>query len=170
MFSAGELVVYGGEGVCRVEAVGPSAVSGTDRKKEYYTLRHLSRTGQVLTPVDTKVLIRPVLSKEEAQELVEQLPDLTPEQPLPANPRAWKEYYQATVTSYDCRRTAALLQLLAKKRVQALRQGKKPGQMDERYEKRAEIQLYSELAVALDIPREEVEDYIRQRHPQWLKI
>lgn len=170
MFSEGELVVYGGEGVCRAEAVGPSDILGTDKKKEYYTLRPLSRTGQVLTPVDTKVLIRPVLSAQEAKELVEQLPDLTLEQPLPANPHAWKEYYQATVTSYDCRRTAALLQLLAKKRIEALRIGRKPSQMDERYEKRAENQLYSELAVSLDIPREEVEDYIRRYHPQWLKI
>ena len=170
MFSAGELVVYGGEGVCRVEAVGVPEIPGIDKKKEYYTLRPLSRTGQVLTPVDTKVLLRPVLSAQEAKDLVEQLPDLTLEQPLPANPRAWKEYYQATVTSYDCRRTAALLQLLVKKRVQALRQGKKPSQLDERYEKRAENQLYSELAVSLDIPREEVEEYIRRRHPRWLEI
>jgi len=73
MFTAGELVVYGGEGVCRVEKIGPSAIPGADKTKLYYTLLPLYRTGQVLTPVDTRVLMRPVLSREEAQLLVEQL-------------------------------------------------------------------------------------------------
>ena len=35
------------------------------------------------------------------------------------------------------------------------------GQMDQRYMKRAEDVLYGELAAALDIPMEEVPDYIR---------
>lgn len=170
IFSAGELVVYGGEGVCSVEAVGPSCVPGADKTKLYYTLQPLLRTGRVLTPVDTRVLIRPVISAQEAKKIVEQLPFLQPEQPLPANPRAWKEYYQATVTSYDCWRIAALLRLLIGRRLESLRQGKKPSQMDERYEKRAEEQLYSELAVVLGIPRQEMETYIRQFHPQWPEI
>ena len=27
MFAAGDLVVYGGEGVCRIESIGPSGMS-----------------------------------------------------------------------------------------------------------------------------------------------
>ena len=30
MFAAGDLVVYGGEGVCRVERIGPSGMSYDD--------------------------------------------------------------------------------------------------------------------------------------------
>lgn len=170
MFSAGEMVVYGGEGVCRVEAVGPSCVPGADKGKLYYTLRPLSRTGQVLTPVDTRVLIRPVMTAQEASALIEQLLYLQPEQPLPSSPRGWKEYYQAVVTSYDCRRMAALLRLLGSRRAKALQQGKKPSQLDERYEKRAEDQLYSELAVALEMSRQEVEAQICRRYPHWPEI
>ena len=170
MFSAGDLVVYGGEGVCCVQAVGPSGIPGADKTKTYYTLRPFYRTGQVLTPVDTKVLMRPVMSADEARELVEQLDRL--EMPLPAqgNPRVWKDYYHEVVTSYDCRRMAALLRLLAQRRRTALEQGKKPSQMDERYAKRAEEQLHGELAAALGIERQEVPAYIAQRHPQWPEI
>ena len=69
MFAVGDLVVYGGEGVCRVEKIGPSELRGADKEKLYYTLLPLYRTGQVLTPVDTRVLMRPILTEQEALEL-----------------------------------------------------------------------------------------------------
>lgn len=170
MFTAGELVVYGGEGVCRVEKIGPSAIPGADKTKLYYTLLPLYRTGQVLTPVDTRVLMRPVLSREEAQLLVEQLAQRELPQGPGNNPRAQKEYYQAEVTSYDCGRLTDLIRLLSCKRAHALHQGKKPGQMDERYLKRAEDQLYGELGAALELDRAAVADYIRRYHPAWPEV
>ena len=39
--------------------------------------------------------------------------------------------------------------------------------MDERYLKRAEEQLYGEMAAALDMAREEIVPFIRQTWPQW---
>ena len=73
MFTEGQLVIYGGEGVCRIAAVGPSSLSGTDKTKLYYTLTPLTRSGTVLTPVDTKVLMRPILSRQEAEDFIAQL-------------------------------------------------------------------------------------------------
>ena len=58
MFAAGDLVVYGGEGVCRVERIGPSGMSYDDGDRLYYHLTPLYRSGTVLTPVDTGVLRR----------------------------------------------------------------------------------------------------------------
>lgn len=170
MFAAGELVVYGGEGVCRVEKIGPSAVPGADKTRLYYTLLPLYRTGQVLTPVDTRVLMRPILSREEAQALVEQLAELEPEASLSGGPRVLKEHYQAVVTSYDCIAMARMIRTVVLRRRQALSHGKKPSQMDERYLKRAEDQLYGELGAALELPREEMADYIRRYHPAWPEI
>ncbi len=170
MYSAGELVVYGGEGVCRVQAVGPTTIPGADKNKSYYTLRPLYRTEQVLTPVDTRVLMRPVISAQEAQALVEQLDRLEWEDPLPVSPRALKDYYQDIVVSYDCRRMAGLLRTLARRRRQALEAGKKVSQMDERYCKRAEEQLYGELAAALGLPKEDMAAYICRYHPQWPEL
>lgn len=167
MFSAGDLVVYGGEGVCRVQQVGPSAIPGTDKTKLYYTLLPLYRTGQVLTPVDTRVLMRPVMSRQEAQTLVESMDRLEVEEPAMSSPRAVKDYYQEVVTSYDCRRMAGMVRNMARRRRRALAQGRKPSQMDERYCKRAEEQFYGELAAALGLQRQEVVSYIRKFHPQW---
>lgn len=76
MFAAGEMVVYGGEGVCRVEGVGTPSLPGMDKTRLYYTLAPLYRSGQVMTPVDTRVLMRPLLTGQEVQELIAQLDQL----------------------------------------------------------------------------------------------
>lgn len=166
MFTEGQLVIYGGEGVCRIAAVGPSSLSGTDKTKLYYTLTPLTRSGTVLTPVDTKVLMRPILSRQEAEDFIAQLPQLPPEEPESRSMRLLKEFYQQIVTSYDCRRMAGLIRSAVRRRKHALRTGRKVSQMDERYLRRAENALYGELAAALDLP-EEVLPYIRRTCPQW---
>ena len=88
MFAAGDLVVYGGEGVCRVESVGTPDTSGYDKTKEYYTLAPLYRSGQVMTPVDTRVLMRPVMTAAEAAGFLAALPQLPPEAPEGPGQRA----------------------------------------------------------------------------------
>ena len=76
MFAAGDLVVYGGEGVCRVERVGPSGMAYDDGGRLYYHLTPLYRSGTVMTPVDTGVLMRPIISRQQAQDLIAALPTL----------------------------------------------------------------------------------------------
>lgn len=167
MFAAGDLVIYGGEGVCRVESVGIPTTAGIDKTKSYYTLAPLYRTGQVMTPVDTGVLMRPVMTAEEAAEFLRQLPQLPPEEPEGTGQRAIKEHYHAVVMSYDCHRMAAMIKHVCQRRCWAQKRGRKVSQLDERYLRRAEEQLYGELAVALNIQRQEVCQYIQQNYPAW---
>ena len=167
MFSVGELVVYGGEGVCRVERIGPSTLSCADRNREYYTLRPIFHTGEVTTPVDTRVLMRPVMTMQEAEAFLAALPQLSADAPGELNQRTAREHYQAVVSSFDCCRMAALLKMLYAKRDAARRSGKKVSQLDERYLKRAEDQLYGELGAALGIGRDAVADDIRRICPSW---
>ena len=102
MFAAGEMVVYGGEGVCRVEGVGTPSLPGMDKTRLYYTLVPLYRSGQVMTPVDTRVLMRPLLTGQEVQELIAQLDQLPEEQAESHNTRAIKDLYHQVVASFDC--------------------------------------------------------------------
>ena len=167
MFEIGELVIYGGEGVCRVERIGTAQIAGADKGRMYYTLVPLYRSGQVLTPVDTGVLIRPVMSREEAEELIAALPELAPEEIPGGGTRAAKEHYHTVVMSYDCRRLAGLIKALCRRRAAALRRGRKVSQMDERYLRRAEDAFYGELAAVLSLEREAVADRIREVCPAW---
>lgn len=167
MFAAGELVVYGGEGVCRVERIGSSGMAYDDGNALYYHLAPLYRSGTVLTPVTTAVLMRPVMTKDAALALIRELPRLPLCKPEEPGLRAAKDYYHHLVQRCDCRELAGLIHAVCRKRRWALRHGKKVSQMDERYLKRAEEQFYGELAAALEMKREDVCPYIRQTWPEW---
>ena len=167
MFAAGDLVIYGGEGVCRVESVGTPETEGVDKTRAYYTLSPLYRTGQVMTPVDTGVLMRPVMTPAEADAFLTALPELPAEEPSGASQRAIKDHYHAVVTSYDCGRMAAMIKYTCRRRRAAQQRGRKVSQLDERYLRRAEDQLYGELAAVLGLERGGVADLIRQSWPGW---
>ena len=163
MYAAGELVVYGGEGVCRVEGVGAPSLPGMDKTRLYYTLSPLYRSGQVMTPVDTQVLMRPLLTAEEVGQLIAELDQLPEEQAESHSMRAIKDLYHQVLTSYDCRRLAGLIKGVCRRRNWAVHHGRKISQMDERYLKQAEQLLFGELAAALEIPYEAVQPYIADR-------
>lgn len=167
MFQTGDLVVYGGEGVCRVEEIGAPNIRGADKNKLYYTLRPMSRSGQVMTPVDTKVLMRPIMTRQEADSLIARLHELEPEQPENTSMRGVREHYHNVVMSYDCERMAGMIKGICRKRRWAIDHGKKVSQMDERFLKRAEDQLYGELGAALEMAKDAVADHIRTVCAAW---
>ena len=108
MFSIGEYVVYGVEGVCRVEEAGKLKVAGLDKNRAYYRLRPYYHDGTIYTPVDGKAVMRPVLTREELERLLPRLPELEPLGDVPPDSRAAGEYYRAILSGHDC---VALLRL-----------------------------------------------------------
>ena len=162
MYQPGELIVYGGEGVCRVEAIGPLKLSGMKSDKLYYTLQPLYRSGTVFAPVEGKVFMRPVISRKQAEELVRSIPQVQERHLDGRNLRAAGEYYQKLLNSHDCADLVELIKTIYSKQQNAQAAGRKGGQIDERYRKRAEDALYGELAVALEISKDSVEEYIRK--------
>ena len=70
------------------------------------------------------------------------------------------EHYQEIIASHDCINLVKLIKAVYSKRNKNTKNDRKPGQIDERFLKRAEDMLFGELAVALDIPRDQVVSYI----------
>ena len=120
MFAAGDLVVYGGEGVCRVERIGPSGMSYDDGDRLYYHLTPLYRSGMVLTPVDTGVLMRPVITREAALALIAAIPSLPPCKPEQAGVRAARDFYHQVVMRCECGELAAMIHSVCRKRACAV--------------------------------------------------
>lgn len=159
MYSVGTLLVYGRNGVCEVEAVGPLKGSGDGR--EYYTLRPLYGTETIYAPVDTKMTLRPVLTRDQAEELVHSIPDIPAEQVELTSLPALSRYYQAAGRTTDCRELVRFIKTLHAHRSPAAHsRGPAPGRMEDRYLHQAEEQLWGELGVALGIGRDAVPDYI----------
>ncbi len=160
MYRPGDLIIYNGEGVCRVEHIGPLDMSWANKDKRYYTIQPLYREGKIFVPVDTAVFMRPIISRKEADALIRRIPDIKSNVYENRNLRMLNEHYQALLQSHDCEDMLQLIKAVYTKQKENLAAGKKPGLVDERYMKRAEDILYGELAVALDIPKDSVLDYI----------
>ena len=76
MYQVGELIVYGGTGVCRVEAVETPQQRGPEAGRQYYLLKPLYQDGTIRIPVDSKVFMRPVISRQEAEALINAIPGM----------------------------------------------------------------------------------------------
>lgn len=162
MYQVGEFVIHRGEGVCRVGAVGLLDISGVQKDRLYYTLVPLYCGGKIYTPVDTCAIIRPILTKKEAMELVRAIPSIPTVSCTGWNPRALNDFYSEKLNSHNCVNMVQIIKTAYSKRSICRGKGSKSSPVDERYMKRAEDLLYGELAVALEIPRADVLDYITQ--------
>ena len=159
MYQAGEFIVYGTDSVCRVESVGKPPFAA-DEEKLYYTLVPVTGTETIYIPTDSPVFTRPVISREKAEELISSIPDIETDSFACHSARMANEHYQAALKSHDIE---DLVQLLKTFYAKSCRPGRRVSQLDQRYRKRAEDLLHSELAVALGIPIKEVPAYIRKR-------
>ncbi len=163
MFKPGETVIYGGEGVCTVEKIDSMDVRGVSKDKLYYFLTPLYRGGTIYAPLDTPVRMREVISAEEAEELIKRIPDIPAEVFKERNVRLLSEKYLNIIKSYNCEDLVRVIKTIYNKRENALVNGKKLGSVDERFLNRAEDMLHGELAVALGIEKEEVNEYIKSK-------
>ena len=161
LFGIGDVIVYGGEGVCRVESIGVPPLTGVNKQRQYYTLKPLYREGKIYAPVDTEMFMRPVISREDADALILRIPEIEPEIYENSNLRFLNEYYQKKLQNYSCEGLIKLIRSTRAKRELMISRGKKLGLVDERYMKRAEDMLHGEFAVALEIERSAVPHYIR---------
>ncbi len=160
MFQQGDLVVYGSTGVCRVKELAVRAAG----QQTCYVLEPLYQTCTISIPVDSdKVSIRPVMSRREANELIDRIPEVEAEPFHCRSIQQLTEHYKAALNSHDCVGLVELTKSIYLKQQNALQQKRKLGTVDERFMKRAEDLLFGELAVALEIPPEEVERYISKR-------
>ena len=163
MFQAGDVIVCGTHGVCRVEKVGPLSSAVADRDRLYYTLKPLYERGSVVfTPVDNeKMVIRPVISREEALRLIDGIRDA--EALGIEDERKREENYKTALKSCRAEELVKMIKTInARKRSRAAR-GKKATDADSGYVKLAEDYLYGELAISLDLERDQVKAFIRER-------
>ena len=78
MFSVGDKIIYGENGVCTVESIGPLTMAGAPKEKLYYYLSPLIGSGTYFAPVDSGAYMRPVMSRDEAEALIDAMPGIQP--------------------------------------------------------------------------------------------
>lgn len=161
MFLKGEKVVYGQTGVCIIEEICEKELI-KNQKRLYYVLKPINQENNTIyAPVESeKVVIRAVITKEEAEELISKIPEIVKSKNELSDS---KEEYRNCLSTHRCSDLVKLTSQIYNKRKAALENRKKLGLVDEKYMHLAESLLFGELACALEIPVEEVKNYIANK-------
>lgn len=161
MFEVGSYVVYGKEGVCKVESIGLSPVDGMDDGKMYYTLSPVYHEGVIYTPVDANVKIRAIVSRPEADKLIDGIRDTALDTFHNSNPRLTYQHYQELMTDHTSENLVYIIKSVYYKK-NTLPPKKKLGQIDEKYCRLAEEMLFGELAITMEKSKDEVKTLFEQ--------
>ncbi len=163
MYAIDELIMYGATGVCRIEGISTRDF-GTEDDRLYYELQPLYQTGVIYAPVDNeKVFMRPIMSSEEANALIDKMPSVDSEVYKTSSIQQLSKHYQSVLDTHECLDLVRLTKSIHKKKLDARKQNRHLGQIDKRFMKRAEDLLFGEIAAAVGIPRDEVLPYICER-------
>ncbi|MBQ9065391.1 MAG: CarD family transcriptional regulator [Blautia sp.] len=163
MFSTGEYVIYGRAGICRVEGVTTMDMEGVPKDRLYYVLiPDGKKDGTIYTPVDNmKQVLRPVMTKQEAEQLISSLPEI--EELNIENEKLREEKYKECIKSCDGTEMFRIIKTIYTRKQNRMKNGKRVTAVDERYMKLAEDNLYAELSMLLGVPREKMVSYISER-------
>ncbi|MFR8167868.1 MAG: CarD family transcriptional regulator [Lachnospiraceae bacterium] len=163
MFKEGDFIIYGSNGVCQVEHIGSMDLQGVPGDKMYYTLVPVyEEKSRLFTPVDNhKVVMRPVISKQEACDLIDHMQEMQVFEIQ--NEKNRDTVFKEALKTGDCEELVRVIKTIYEKKQERKAQGKKVTAGDERYFKLAEEHLYGELAIALGIEKDKVGSYIEKR-------
>lgn len=164
MYKAGDMIVYGGTGVCRVVDIMVPEFAKKTSGREYYELEPVYEKGTIYAPVDSdKIMMRYVMEKEEADSMIDMIPEIQVEEFREKSTQKLTEHYKSRIKNQDCKDLICVIRSAHEKKQKAEKANKKFGQIDKKFMKKAESLLYGELAVALDIERDDVRSYIESR-------
>lgn len=165
MFKIGEFIIYGISGVCLVKDITASPVDKSDTR-QYYVLepQNSPSSSIIYTPIDNdRVKTRAVMTRDEAESFIDSIPSITAyDQGMDKKRR---DVYYAAMLLTDPVEYVKIIKTVAKKRSE-LKYSKKLSDVDVEYEKRAKLCLFGELSKALDIPYDNIEEYIKTRTNQ----
>jgi len=161
MYKKGDMIVYENTGVCKIADI--RRIDGCGEKL-YYCLEPVFEAGVIYSPVESKkVSIRPAVSKAEAESIINAIPSVNAESFCCKSFKELTEHYKDIMNTHSCKNLVELLMSIHKKKQAAIKNGRKIGQIDERFMKKAEDMLYGEFSVSLGIPKDEIEGYIKSK-------
>ena len=160
MFQNGDYVVYGCKGIHKIIDKTTLNMDGVSKNKEYYVMQPYDKpSGSVYAPVDAqKINMRKIMSKEEAKAFIKTVPgigilDIK-------NNKQREDAYKECIRSCDPDELMRVIKTLYVRKEERISQGKKLTLTDSHYMQQAEGILYDELALVLDMPKDNVPEYI----------
>jgi len=163
IFQINDYLIYGGSGVCVVENICVPEIKGLDPTKEYYILRPIyDNGGTIFSPIDnTRNVMRRLITRDEVSDLWEKLAATSIL--WNATEKIQENDFLNVIRTYDPFDWACIIKTLHERVETRTRQKKSIGETDKRFLRMTEDLLYGELAIALDIPKDQVGAYFSER-------
>ena len=151
MYAVGEYVVHPGQGVCRVEDI-------VDVPTAAYKLMPVGQRRPMLIsyPLEGEDRLRPILTREQAQELIDSYADIEADDYTDRSAALEEEHFKAQIKRGTCRDSVRVAKTFRRRIAEVRALNKKPPVVYERILKEAQTRSLSELAVALDTTPEDV--------------
>ncbi len=116
-------------------------------------------------PVDSTVFMRALITPEEAERVLEDFPSIRVRSFAGTNSKALSDQYRALIARHDPHEMLSLYKTLRRKVESAIRTGKRPGAMDERFAAAALDQVTQELSIVLQRSPQEIYERLRDNAP-----
>ena len=142
--------------MCTVEKIAPLEAGDG---KLYYYLSPLIGSGTYFTPVDSKAFMRPVMSREAAEAFIDSIPGIEPAICRDNRFNHVDAFYKELFKQHTCEALVSIVKGLHDR----MSQRKTKSSRAEAIMKRARDMLHGELATALDMDVNQVEEYIITR-------
>ena len=163
MYNRGEQVLYGSHGVCLIIDI---EVKSVDKKEiTYYVLEPLEQPGsRYYIPIHNKTAVTKLsrlLSAEELQALLVSIKNSDGGWILDEGKR--KQHYRELINSGDRAALLGMIRALYRHKQEQIEAGRKFHLCDENFLHDAEKLLREEFSLVLEIPKEQVGNYIAER-------
>ena len=159
MYYVGDKIIYGENGVCTIEKIGPLESGGLKNEKEYYHLSPLVGSGKVFSPVDSGAFMRPVINAEEANALIDSIPDIEPAICTDNRFNHVDAFYRELFKQHS---NEVLVSVIKGLKIRMASKKSKSSRAEATM-KRARDILFGGLSVALGMEIKQVEGYIEER-------
>ncbi len=155
MFQCGQQIIYGGNGVCRIEDIVLRETALSEEPVRVYVIR-LDSGLTSYVPVSSTVFMRALLSCDEAEAIIAEYPSIPIRNFGSGNSKAMADRYRSILAGHDPREMLCLYKSLQQRVQNAKSCGKKPGSMDERFSQAVKDEISKEFSAVLGISPAEV--------------
>lgn len=155
MFQQGQQIIYGGNGVCRIEEIVMRESALSEEPVPVYVIR-LDSGLTSYVPVSSTVFMRALVSPEEAEAVIAEYPSIPIRTFGGTNSKAMADQYRSILAGHDPREMLCLYKSLQQKIENARKCGKKPGSMDERFSLAVTDEISKEFSAVLGCTPAEV--------------
>ena len=162
MFAAGDFVFYGSGGICRIADVLPAPLEHMPAGRMYYVMHSIhDSNGVIYVPVDSdQVFLRSLITKEEAELLLRQIPAILPIEE--SNAKLLREKYLLAMKQHTPVEWIRVVKTIRRRREVLAGRAQRLSETERSFGENAMRFLRTELSLALGLSEEELAPYVER--------